>query len=776
MASIFNKTNNLYENPKRNTFDHSFQNNLTFNFGELVPCFCKECIPGDSFKIDPTLSLKMIPMLFPVQTRIRAHVHFFYVPNRALWSDWMDFIGNTKENLEIPYIKYNKNRVYTGSLYDYMGLPTTSVGQEYIQTIVPESAPFTSYPDDGSLEINNDKSQQYLTSILPDIPNTALGLYNILYSSATSEQQKYDLSRFLRNMLDDFLSTGVHYLPIFKDETTNTSHVAYFPLKNVRKDVYGYLNSNGNLVKDEFFIPLFSSREGNVNQGNNVYIYMNTPDGKQTFFVGEIESREGYNETYFGFDLTSVVDCGLYLDGGTDLSMDEFYGNLSKIPDFRAVIFAQDFTEGVPRGVTLSEYLPNTEYSSSFSYYYKSDGRPLDISDEDVNVNVYDTLKINALPFRAYEAIYNSFYRDERNNPLMENGEPVYNKYIINNSGGVDNFNFGIRKRNWEADFLTTAVQSPQQGVAPLVGITSYGEISFQDETTGELYTAKLNAQDGDTIDSFTVTSANMPNGNLRQLVDFASSGISISDLRGVNALQRWLEINMRRGLRYKDQIMSHFGVDVRYDELLMPEFIGGFSEDVYVNQINQTTNMNGDPLGSYAGQGGSFGSSKHSITHFCQEHGYIIGVISVSPVANYSQLLPKHFLKRELLDYFFPEFGHLGMQPILYNEVCPIESFNSNIPLSDVFGYQRAWYDYLASTDEVHGLFRTSLRNFVVGRKFSGAPELGSDFLTIDHKEIDDIFAVTSSDSSHKFLGQIYFDCKIKRPIPEYGIPKLEV
>lgn len=79
MSSIFRKDDNYVDKPNRNTFDLSFQNNLTTRFGRLIPCYCQEVIPGDSFKIQPTFGLRYLPQVFPVQTRMRANLHFFYV-------------------------------------------------------------------------------------------------------------------------------------------------------------------------------------------------------------------------------------------------------------------------------------------------------------------------------------------------------------------------------------------------------------------------------------------------------------------------------------------------------------------------------------------------------------------------------------------------------------------------------------------------------------------------------------------------------------------------
>ncbi|UPW41704.1 hypothetical protein [Peromfec virus RodF8_14] len=115
--------NNSYENtPKRNNFDLSFTNNLTFNIGQLIPCYCQEVIPGDHFRISSAMGLRFMPLVFPVQCKMKAYIHFFYQRNKNLWKDWNDFIYYNKPNLVPPYV--TPVGVTTGSLYDYMGLPT----------------------------------------------------------------------------------------------------------------------------------------------------------------------------------------------------------------------------------------------------------------------------------------------------------------------------------------------------------------------------------------------------------------------------------------------------------------------------------------------------------------------------------------------------------------------------------------------------------------------------------------------------------------------------
>lgn len=129
---VFSKDNQPTPNIKRNTFDLSRQNNLTMTFGKLYPCFVQEVLPGDSIKLDTAFGMRMMPLAFPIQTKVRMDVHFFYVRTRNLWKDWQDFIGNNKSGLELPYLHSPLMKVETGSLCDYMGLPTTSVSNPNI--------------------------------------------------------------------------------------------------------------------------------------------------------------------------------------------------------------------------------------------------------------------------------------------------------------------------------------------------------------------------------------------------------------------------------------------------------------------------------------------------------------------------------------------------------------------------------------------------------------------------------------------------------------------
>lgn len=821
MANIFTKTNDWVKSVKRNTFDGSFQNNLTMQFGGLYPVFCKEVIPGDSFKIRPTFALKFMPLVFPVQTRMRANLHFFYVRNRPLWKDWPDFIGKTKDGLESPYLAPTNQADYnamftTGSLGDYLGLPTTVVGG------LGRPSVFKFLP-------NQDSSGKPIAYIEGNT-QASTGFYNVgnwISAVSSGSPAPSNIAEFY-DELDGFSSaitrtnmkesTFIGSSPVVQMHSVPTnmlnpgsSYWGYFLM-----NVY-YLDLQSPLAIGDYFslkvqgkypdclVPILMSSETNDGTTQLKTTRLEPWSGSEgidlsgTLIAGDEGSERFNGSRYFwfgflcpyyytvpstlpsnipvnlGFKSSSAGDAqntpqAIILNGARINSVESgqpsyiTWDSQSFNPDLFPTLTMDVRRASSDETSTSEGEVTDTNFSNAPYWYTGND-------DE-------ERIKVSALPFRAYESIYNSFYRDARNNPYILNGVAEYNKWIPTDAGGADANVYKLRFRNWEPDFLTTAVPTPQQGIAPLVGMSSTGEMTFEDEN-GKQYKAQATfAEDGNTIQGIKVQSPDMPAGNMRALVDMVSSGISINDFRNVNSLQRWLETNIRRGLKYRDQIKSHYDVDISYQELDMPEFIGGTSEDVVVNQISQSTPTEATPLGWFAGQANCVGTSKNAITHYCDEHGFIIGILSVTPVPNYSQLIPKFFLKRDTLDYFFPEFGHIGMQPIFQKEVTPLQAYyqgkaDKTNYLNDTFGYQRAWYDYLQNVDEVHGLFRTQLHNFLINRVFDQLPALSEDFLLVDPEQVNQVFSVT--DTTDKILGQVYFDVVMKRPIPMFGIPRLE-
>ena len=132
--NVFDATLDVNNQIKVNTFDWSHANNLTTQIGRVTPIFCELVPSKSSVRINPRMGLQFMPMVFPVQTRMKARIAFFKYPLRALWSGYRDFVGNFRQDLEEPYINLNtssklKKMASTGSLGDYLGLPTTLFGE-----------------------------------------------------------------------------------------------------------------------------------------------------------------------------------------------------------------------------------------------------------------------------------------------------------------------------------------------------------------------------------------------------------------------------------------------------------------------------------------------------------------------------------------------------------------------------------------------------------------------------------------------------------------------
>lgn len=729
--------------PNRNSFDLSFANNLSFNIGKLIPVFCKETIPGDTFYIDSTFGLRLMPMVFPTQTRLKASLSFFYVPNRILWKHWRNFIRGEQEYI-LPYISGNEEHMRklfeNGNLADYLGCPT-AVAEPFVTSsvsqIIDYGSVFSTYGDIKLCMVNNAiyKATSY-QNVLYQLSNFRQGAgmtKNCLKISSLIE--KPVLNTTTSNI-------SLHYNGAIVNDPDNNSFSAYII---ILKDNTVYTNTKNNIDPIHLIDGDFTCKACSTEPLTFTY---NTDNGSYESATLKDVKFNWKNGIAYTIDQVTA-DCPYRI--GVCITGIDMKNSYFKFMDTMAINGIQEYS-----------------YNENANFYVKGEQ------------------KINALPFRAYEAIYNAIYRNTVNDPFMKDNKPNYDEYCTTYEDGADTTDYHIFNSYWEKDFLTTALPSPQQGNAPLLGFSSTSapgtsananyEMSYtsEDGTTHRIRIVR-NASNG-TLTFSSPTAA--PDGGLQGDIDVLNNatqfGISINDLRNVNSLQRWLEKAIVNGYKYKDVIRAHFGIELSLRELEMPEFLGGFTRDIQINAITQTSPSEETPLGWQAGQAGVFGNSDHNISRYCEEHGYIIGIMQVYPIPTYTQLMPKHFLKRGILDFFTPEFAHIGNQPVPLKEVAPLQAEASNLSQEKVFAYQRAWYDYLASTDEAHGEFRASLMDFLIMRTFSASPELGHDFLTIDNTKLNDVFSVTAG-KEHKIYGQIYFKVNAERPIPLFNEPRLE-
>lgn len=129
MANIWKENRDVTQRVGRNNHDLSYDNHLTCKFGYLYPVYRQFVVPGDSLRIRSAFDLKMMPLVFPLQSRVRAHLHFFYVRYKNCWPEIEDYLTGVHRNnpLVEPYIAPSDDKVKTGSIYDFLGVPTTVV-------------------------------------------------------------------------------------------------------------------------------------------------------------------------------------------------------------------------------------------------------------------------------------------------------------------------------------------------------------------------------------------------------------------------------------------------------------------------------------------------------------------------------------------------------------------------------------------------------------------------------------------------------------------------
>lgn len=788
MANIWKENANVNEHPNRNNFDLSYQNHLTMKLGGLYPIMCKEVVPGDSFEIDTMFGLKFMPLVFPVQSRMRCHVSYFYVRNKNLWKNWENFISGLKEHTH-PYIQQPAEFFKTGSLADYLDVPTTAVGVDSIMTMfdsqyngygiyIPHVAPGAN----GQIQIISNASQFIMdgSCVLPYrlLDNPPDGLWPNIVDVAASGQSHlmYVFENPLRpSRLNDPIDTG-KYMRFYLHGATSVNIPCHWVVWRRPKNQDGYVNNNNITGNSNTSYATYGSTGWNTY--HNSYSLYSHATSQSVGACRLVTSQDEANCVELLFDTSDSESMFVNIMN----QINEFNNDNGHQYDY---IFGLCVTESDATSVGLnhSHEYPDKDSGVFFTGRYKYYSDHIDVVDISQTDNPFHQdvkdgrIMLNALPFRAYESIYRAYFQNTQNQPFIVNGEEVFNQYNTTLEDGADTTPYHLFFRNYEQDFLTSAMPSPQFGPAPLVGMSALGDITIEDENG--ITTGHAEIDDDGTITKISVTSplASIEHG--RTIMNIAQSGMSISDFRNVNALQRFLETTLRKGYKYKDFIEGHFGSSPHYATLDMPEFIGGVSQDVNVSTItNMTKSDNSSPLGDFAGIANCFGASPHKVRQYFDDYGFIIGIACVVPDPAYSQLLPKHYLHQQQLDYYFPEFSQLSMQPITYREVCPVQAYldyvvDAEKRLTDTFGYQRPNYDLVGYTNQVHGQFRTTLKDYLVNRLFEHRPELGTEFLEINPKEINDIFVYTDSDTD-TIIGQFVLDIKAKRPVPRITIPSL--
>jgi hypothetical protein len=323
-----------------------------------------------------------------------------------------------------------------------------------------------------------------------------------------------------------------------------------------------------------------------------------------------------------------------------------------------------------------------------------------------------------------------------------------------------------MRQRAWEHDYFTASLPFAQKGTAvdiPIGSIDSDVAVNWNQLNTA-VSTVEYQAYAGLTIGN-SPGEATIGNPNMiAKTSDLDIQPTTINDLRRAFRLQEWLEKNARGGTRYIENILMHFGVRSSDKRLQRPEYITGLKTPVIISEVLNTSATAEEAQGNMAGHGVAVSTGKYG-NYFCEEHGYIIGIMSVMPQPAYQQGIPKTYLKSDPLDFFWPSFAHIGEQPVTNNEL-----YAYTATAEDTFGYVPRYAEYKYQASRVAGDFRTVLDYWHLGRIFATQPALNDTFIECTPDQCERIFAV--QDGEDNLYCQIMHKIKAVRPMPKFGTP----
>ncbi|WNK12897.1 MAG: major capsid protein [Microvirus sp.] len=394
----------------------------------------------------------------------------------------------------------------------------------------------------------------------------------------------------------------------------------------------------------------------------------------------------------------------------------------------------------------------------------------------------------NVLPLRAYNLIWNEWFRDEN----LQDSVPV----SMGDVGGLIT-DFKLLRRGKRHDYFTSCLPWTQKGqsvtlpIADRADVLSTGAAIHLSATGGATHT--LNTVTGDnkayfTPNGTTTTTTGMhfdalfPTGLYADLS--TATATTINQIRQSFQIQKLLERDARGGTRYTEIVRSHFGVISPDARLQRPEYLGGGSSPVNISAIAQTsgspsaTGYTDTPQGNLAAVG-SLVAHGHGFQQSFTEHGYIIGLVCVRADLTYQQGVRKMWSRKTRYDFYFPVFSALGEQAVLNKEIY----FQGTADDPDggvdeqVFGYQERWAEYRYNPSQITSLFRSTaaatLDAWHLAQHFTALPTLNSTFIE-DTPPVDRVVAVGAAANGQQFLFDSFFDIKAARPLPMYSVPGL--
>jgi hypothetical protein len=352
----------------------------------------------------------------------------------------------------------------------------------------------------------------------------------------------------------------------------------------------------------------------------------------------------------------------------------------------------------------------------------------------------------SGLPIRAYNMIYNEFYRDQD---------------LVSEVSEDTNV---IQKAAWSKDYFTTSRPWPQKGSAVTLPLGNQAPVRFNDNSGGNVL---VGAQDsnGDSAslkvgaNNFIVARGDGDSGGTTYdlYADLSSAeAIDIREFREAFALQRYQEARARYGSNYVDYL-RYVGVKPSDGRLSRPEYLGGGRQSISFSEVLNTSNTG---LGELGGHGiAALRSNRYR--RFFEEHGWVITMMTVRPKPIYVNGLDKKFFKTTKEDYYQKELEHVGQQEV-YNK----EIYAAHSDPDGVFGYNNRYADYHHESSRVSAEFRNSTSyDWHLGRIFGSDPALNQTFVECDPSKR--VFAEQTEDALQVMVNHSVQARRMCKPSP---------
>ena len=300
--------------PHKGSFDLSYRNILSCEFGQLIPFDVREVVPSDHFKISASTFTRTKPLVSAAYSRFREHIDYYFVPYRLLWRFSDSLFTSTPVNNSAVSSSLTDSSVSTSSA-PYVTASDIKAALDFLHQKHGTQSLSYYLIDDGGLQ-SFTTSRQLLnllgygdwinyTSIptITQTPNMSvfrLLAYQKIYQDFYRNDQWEELCPQAFNV--DYLLPSNPKVPL-SQQVTPTSHSAFayasflsMKYANYPKDIF-----TGVLPKAQYGATAYVDIDSSfINGFTSITLPSLSPDGKAILNVAAEQLSSGSNSYQLG--------------------------------------------------------------------------------------------------------------------------------------------------------------------------------------------------------------------------------------------------------------------------------------------------------------------------------------------------------------------------------------------------------------------------------------------------------------------------------------------